>query len=152
MLRLFPSTDSINQLLQNAKLFSESSQSAQSKRDRPERVLVRIHKSSIRLLYISRSEMMLWMKCERKAKQPESSGIRLCSLFPRGHCCACCECHNVNVTSQSENQDHDKAFSSEVAELIINLALFPVQRILAHKTVTLELNSLDGDFLPYTVN
>lgn len=53
--------------------------------------------------------------------------------------------------SQSDNQDHDKAFSSEVAELIINLALFPVQRILAHKTVALELNSLGGDFLPHTV-
>lgn len=41
--------------------------------------------------------------------------------------------------SQSGNQDHDKAFSSEAAALIINPALFPVQRILAHKTVALEL-------------
>lgn len=53
--------------------------------------------------------------------------------------------------SQSDNQDHDKAFSSEAAALIINLALFPVRRILAHKTATLDLNSLGGDFLPHTV-
>lgn len=48
------------------------------------------------------------------------------------------------MSSHCENQD--EAFPCEVAELITNLALFPVK----HSLVTLDVTSLDVDFLYLT--